>query len=171
METREVIHGKMLRREAISIILHDINIYFPGKRALKTDSLIEEQRCGQLAPRQSCSRVNYSPPPAEFPTHPPPPPPPQGRTARRSREDRAFSERQNQAKVKVQPWLKAAKANSGYQDSADGPKFQNNQPRFCQRNGRTASRLLNIVQLRLSGGPAWRRQPAAAFPASQLPAC
>lgn len=58
---------KMLRKEMISIILHDINIYFPGKRALKTDSLIEERRCGQLAPRQS-TRGSIIAPPAEFKT-------------------------------------------------------------------------------------------------------
>lgn len=53
LEMREVIHSKMLQKEAISIILHDINIYFPGKQALKTDLQIEERRCGQLAPCQS----------------------------------------------------------------------------------------------------------------------
>lgn len=98
---REVIHGKMLRKEAISIILHDINIYFPGKRALKTDSLIEERRCGQLAPRQSTRgsiQNQHSSKPA------------QSRTAQRSQGAETFPERQNQAKVKVQPWLNVAKA-------------------------------------------------------------
>lgn len=48
---REVIHGKMLWKQTISITLHDINIYFPRKRVLKTDSVcvIVGRR---LAPRQ-----------------------------------------------------------------------------------------------------------------------
>lgn len=54
LEMREVIHGKMLRKETISIILHDIDTYFPGKRALKTDWLIEEQWCSQL---ELCQRT------------------------------------------------------------------------------------------------------------------
>lgn len=41
----------MPRKQTISIILHDVTVYF---RALKTDSacVIVERRCGQLAPRQ-----------------------------------------------------------------------------------------------------------------------
>lgn len=47
----EVIHGNKPRKQTISIILHDVTVYF---RALKTDSacVIVERRCGQLAPRQ-----------------------------------------------------------------------------------------------------------------------
>lgn len=92
---REVIHGKMLRKETISIILHDINIYFPGKRALKTDSLIEERRCGQMAPRQSTRGSIISGQQSSKPA--------QSRTAQRSQGAETFLKRQNQAKVKVQP--------------------------------------------------------------------
>lgn len=54
LEMGEVIHGKMLWKQTISITLHDINIYFPRKGALKTDlvCVIVERRRGQLAPCQ-----------------------------------------------------------------------------------------------------------------------
>lgn len=102
LEMREVIHGKMLRKETISIILHDINIYFPGKRALKTDSLIEERPCGQLAPCQSTPGSIIAPQQSLKAA--------QNRRARRSQGAKIFAERQNQAKVKVQPLRNVAKA-------------------------------------------------------------
>lgn len=102
LEMSEVIHSKMLWKETISIILHDINIYFPGKQALKTDSLIEERRCGQLVPRHSTQGSIIAPQQSLKPA--------QSRTARSSQGGKTFSETQNQAKVKVRLLVNVSKA-------------------------------------------------------------